>query len=140
MSHKNTEGYADPTAGIAMSRVMKDYRQRQKQRFSDRNRKKIYVASKFAGDTRANTKAAIRHCRSVIAAGHMPVASHILYAASGMLKDDDPSERELGLAFGLALLKGCDELWAFGDISPGMAKEIEEAKRLKMPVIYKEGS
>ncbi len=44
MSHKNTEGYADPTAGIAMSRMMRDYRQRQKQRFLDRNRKKIYVA------------------------------------------------------------------------------------------------
>ena len=140
MSHKNTEGYSDPTAGAAMSLVMKEYRQRQKQRFFDRHRKKVYVASKYAGDTRANTKAAIRYCRSVIEAGHMPVASHILYAASGMLKDDDPSERELGLAFGLALLKGCDELWAFGDISPGMAKEIEEAKRLKMPVIYKEGS
>ena len=67
MSHKNTEGYADPTAGIAMSRMMRDYRQKQKQWFSDRNRKKIYVASRFAGDSRvsvqANTKAAIRYCR-----------------------------------------------------------------------------
>ena len=142
MSHKNTEGYADPTAGIAMSRMMRDYRQKQKQRFSNRNRKKIYVASRFAGDTRAsvlaNTKAAIRYCRSVIEAGHMPVASHILYAASGMLKDNDPAERELGLLFGLALLGLCDEVWVFGDISPGMAKEIEEAKRLHKPVIYKE--
>ena len=68
----------------------------------------------------------------------LPVASHILYAASGMLKDDDPVERELGLMFGLALLKGCDEDWVFGDISPGMAAEIEEAKRLHKPVIYKE--
>ena len=40
MSHKNTEGYADPTAGIAMSRMMRDYRQKQKQRFSNRNRKR----------------------------------------------------------------------------------------------------
>ena len=97
MSHKNTEGYADPTAGIAMSRMMRDYRQKQKQRFSNRNRKKIYVASRFAGDSRvsvqANTKAAIRYCRYVIAEGCMPVASHILYAASGILKDDDPEER-----------------------------------------------
>ena len=142
MSHKNTEGYADPTAGIAMSRMMRDYRQRQKQRFLDRNRKKIYVASRFAGDSRvsvqANTKAAIRYCRYVIAEGCMPVASHILYAASGMLKDDDPEERELGLIFGLALLGLCDEIWVFGDISPGMAAEIEEAKRLHKPVIYKE--
>ena len=140
MSHKDTEGYADPTAGIAMSRMMRDYRQRQKQRFLDRHRKKVYVASKYAGDTRANTTEALKHCRYVIAEGCMPVASHILYAASGMLKDDDPQERELGLMFGLALLGLCDEIWVFGDISPGMAAEIEEAKRLHKPFIYKEVS
>jgi hypothetical protein len=70
----------------------------------------------------------------------MAVASHILYAASGTLKDDDPQERELGLMFGLALLGICDEIWVFGDVSPGMAAEIEEAKRLHKPVIYKEVS
>ena len=42
MSHKNTEGYADPTAGIAMSHMMKDYRQRQKQRFYKGNPKNLY--------------------------------------------------------------------------------------------------
>ena len=129
MSHKNTEGYADPTAGAAMSLVMKEYRQKQKQRFLDRHRKKVYVASKYAGDVSANTKEALKHCRYVIAEGCMPIASHILYAASGILKDDDPEERELGLMFGLALLGLCDEIWVFGDISPGMAAEIEEAKR-----------
>ena len=95
MGYRNGEGYADPTAGAAMSLVMKEYRQRQKQRFLDRHRKKVYVASKYAGDVSANTKEALKHCRYVIAEGCMPVASHILYAASGMLKDDDPQEREL---------------------------------------------
>ena len=47
MGHKNAEGYGDPTAGIAMSRMMKEYKQKQKQRFSDRNRKKIYVRSRL---------------------------------------------------------------------------------------------
>ena len=50
MGYRNGEGYADPTAGAAMSLVMKEYRQKQKQRFLDRHRKKIYVASKYAGD------------------------------------------------------------------------------------------
>ena len=31
--YKNNEGYADPTAGSAMSRIMKEYRQKQKKRY-----------------------------------------------------------------------------------------------------------
>ena len=27
MKYRNSEGYADPTAGLAMSRVMKEYKQ-----------------------------------------------------------------------------------------------------------------
>ena len=44
--YKNSEGYADPTAGSAMSQIMKEYRQKQKKRYADKNRRKIYVASK----------------------------------------------------------------------------------------------
>ena len=65
----------------------------------------------------------------------MPVASHLLYPQ--ILNDSNPRERELGLMFGLALLAICDEIWVFtegGEISSGMAKEIEEAKRLGIPV------
>ena len=43
MAYRNGEGYVDPTAGAAMSLVMKEYRQKQRQRFFDRHRKKIYV-------------------------------------------------------------------------------------------------
>lgn len=53
------------------------------------------------------------------------------------LNDKDPKERELGLLFGLALLKCCYEVWCFGtDISAGMKQEIEEAKRLNKPIRY----
>lgn len=132
--YRNSEGYSDPTAGMAMSRVMREYRQKQKRRFADRNRRKIYVASKYAGDTEKNTKAAIAYCRRVIDSGYMPVASHLLYPQ--MLDDNVPEERELGRLFGLALLAVCDEVWAFGEISSGMEREIEEAKRLRIPVRY----
>lgn len=37
--YKNSEGYADPTAGAAMSRIMKEYRQEQKKRYADKNRR-----------------------------------------------------------------------------------------------------
>ncbi len=71
--YKNSEGYADPTAGSAMSRIMKEYRQKQKKRYADKNRRKIYVASRYAGDVDANVAAAVTYCRHVIDEGYMPV-------------------------------------------------------------------
>lgn len=131
---KNSEGYADPTAGSAMSQIMKEYRQQQKKRYADKNRRKIYVASKYAGDVDANVAAAITYCRRVIDEGYMPIASHLLYPQ--ILNDNDPEERELGLMFGLALLRTCDEVWVFGEVSAGVAREIEEAKRLNKRLRY----
>ncbi|MBD5537794.1 MAG: hypothetical protein HDQ99_19520 [Lachnospiraceae bacterium] len=135
--YKNSEGYADPTAGLAMSQVMKEYRQWQKQRYADKNRRKVYVASKYAGDVDANVAAAIGYCRRVIDEGYMPVASHLLYPQ--ILNDSDPEKRELGLMFGLALLRMCDEVWVFGSVSSGVAQEIDEARRLKKQIRYFEG-
>lgn len=135
--YRNGEGYADPTAGAAISRLMKEFRQEQKRRYADKNRKKVYVASKYAGDVDANTAAAISYCRKVICDGYMPIASHLLYPQ--ILNDNIPIERELGLLFGLALLRICDEVWVFGEISAGVAAEIEEAKKLKKQIRYFEG-
>lgn len=134
--YRNSEGYADPTAGAAMSQIMKEYKQKQKKLYAEKNRRKVYVASPFSGDTEANTLKAVEYCRMVIDAGYMPLASHLLYPQ--MLNDKIPAERELGLMFGLALLRMCDEVWVFGPVSSGMAQEIEEARRLKKKLVYKE--
>ena len=134
--YRNSEGYADPTAGAAMRQMMKEYRQRQKQHYADKNRRKVYVASRYAGDVDTNVKNAIRYCRLVIDRGYMPIASHLLYPQ--ILRDDDPVERELGMLFGLALLRDCDEVWVFGEVSPGVAREIEEAKRLQKRIRFVE--
>lgn len=134
--YRNSEGYADPTAGAAMRQMMKEYRQQQKQHYADKNRRKVYVASRYAGNVEANVKAATRYCRLVIDRGYMPVASHLLYPQ--ILHDDDPAERELGMLFGLALLRDCDEVWVFGEVSPGVAREIEEAKQLHKRIRFME--
>ena len=132
MGYRNHEGYSDPTAGAAVAQAMKEYRQAQRRLFAARNRMKVYVASRYAGDVEANERAAVGYCRKVAREGHMPVAAHLLYPR--ILSDGDPAERELGLMFGLALLRDCDEVWAFGEVSPGMEREIEEARRLGKPV------
>ena len=96
--YKNKEGYADPTAGAAMSKVMKEYREKQKEaskRARDQERPKVYVVSKYAGDVKENARAAIRYCRFVISKKCIPIASHLLYPR--ILDDNDPKERELGL-------------------------------------------
>lgn len=135
--YRNSEGYADPTAGAALSRMMKEFRQEQNRRYADKNRKKVYVASKYAGNVDANVTAAIGYCRKVIYDGYMPIASHLLYPQ--ILNDNIPAERELGLLFGLALIRISDEVWVFGEITPGVTAEIEEAKKLKKQIRYLKG-
>ena len=141
MAYKNFEGYSDPTAGQAMSKVMREYRARQKEtwnrRYEIRNRPRVYVASRYAGDVERNVAAAVRCCQFAIRRGCMPIASHLLYPQ--ILQDNIPEERELGTVFGLALLALCDEVWFFTDgdgLSPGMAAEEREAKRLGKPIRY----
>lgn len=131
--YRNIEGYYDPTAGEALGRIMKE-----KHRKSDKHRRKVYVASKYKGDVDANVKATIGYSRDVIEKGYMPVVSHLMYPQ--ILDDNNPKERELGLLFGLALLRVCDEVWVFGEVSEGMALEIKEAKRLQKRIKFiKEG-
>ena len=113
---------------------MKEYRAEQKRKYADKNRRKVYVASKYAGDVDTNVKAAISYCRKVISEGYMPVASHLLYPQ--MLDDNVPYERELGMLFGLSLLQICDEVWVFGEVSVGVESEINEAKKFKKKIRY----
>lgn len=134
MGYKNAEGYPDPTASAAMSQIMREDRKRQ---WEIRRRLKIYVDSRYAGDIEANIAAAIRCCQYVIKNGGMPIASHLLYPQ--MLNDNDPRQREMGLAFGLELLVLCDEVWVFYDetgLSTGMRAEEAEAKRRGKPIRY----
>jgi hypothetical protein len=93
----------------------------------------VYIASPYAGDIERNTEAARQYCRWAAEQGVAPVASHLL--APQFLREDVPSEREMGCAIGLRILESCDELWWFGDIvTPGIAAEIAEAKRLAIPI------
>lgn len=137
--YRNSEGYADPTAGVALGQIMKEYRQECKKTWKRENelrsRSKVYVVSRYAGDIDKNVLAAIQYCRFVIDKGKMPIAAHLLYPQ--ILDDSIPSEREIGTMFGIALLEMCDEVWCFGkEISSGMDREIKEAKRLGKHIKY----
>ena len=135
MMYRNSEGYADPTAAAAFSNIGHEISKEKRRVRGIMRRRKVYVVSKFAGDIPNNVKLARRYCRFAASKKYIPIASHLMYPQ--FLNDKDPKERELGLLFGLALLKCCYEVWCFGtDISAGMKQEIEEAKRLNKPIRY----
>lgn len=95
--------------------------------------KVIYVASPYAGDIEQNTAFAKEACRHVMNEGHAFFAPHLLYPS--FLQEKNPEERQAGLDMGIAMLSHCDELWCYGDrISYGMHLEIEEARRIGLPV------
>ena len=137
--YRNSEGYADPTAGAAIGKVMKEYRLERREIWRRqtelKERPKVYIVSRYAGDVENNAKAAIRYCRFAIDKQKMPIAAHLLYPQ--IVDDNDPNEREIGTMYGLALLALCDEVWCFGKtLSAGMEQEIKEAKRLGKPIKY----
>lgn len=136
---KNDEGYKDPTAGMAMSNWMKEYKAKQRDRWrreeAIKSRPMVYVISPYAGDIEKNTKAAIRYCQYAIERNRIPLASHVYFHS--MLDDTIPDQRELGRMFGLSMLALCQEAWVFTKKrSSGMKDEIREASYLGIPIRY----
>ena len=120
--YRNSEGYPDPTAGEAICRIAANEKQ-----FLRAFRPIVYICSPYSGDVVGNVAAARRYCRFAVGKGFIPIAPHLLYPQ--FLNDDDPSERELGLFFGNALMSRCAEVWVFGSrISSGMEAEIKRAE------------
>ena len=144
--YRNHEGFSDPTAGAAISSVMREYRQQRKETWRRemeiKERRKVYIASRYAGDIDQNVSDAKQYCRAAVKAGFLPVASHLMYP--GILDDSDPRERELGLLFGKSLLAVCPEVWFIGpktadgkiEMSQGMRSEYREARRLKKTIRF----
>lgn len=135
--YKNSEGYADPTAGEALGNIAR--KERAKKRASMKQEKKylpkIYICSPFAGDTEGNIEKARRYCAFAVKQGYITYAAHLFFPQ--FMSDDDPAQRELGLFMGIVYLDGCRECWVFGDtVSSGMAAEIERAKKRGIVLRY----
>ena len=100
--------------------------------------KLIYVCSPYRGETRKaerkNIKRARSYCRLMYQQGGIPFAPHLLFTQ--FLKDANPRHRRLGMNMGIEMLKHCDELWAFGKPSAGMAAEISFAMDYGIPIFW----
>lgn len=96
--------------------------------------KKVYICSPLGGDVSANLKKAEEYAKYALCCGTAPVVPHF-YALC--LDDNNPKEREIGMAAGLNLLFFCDELWVFGDkITQGMQSEIDFCRNLNVRIRY----
>ncbi len=99
----------------------------------------VILESPFAGDVEANLDYARACLRDCISRGEAPFASHLLYTQPGVLNDDVPDERVMGIEAGMAVAARCDATVVYTDrgISRGMIYGIENAKRAGRHISYR---
>lgn len=99
----------------------------------------VILESPYAGDVEQNVEYARRCVRDALSRGEAPIASHLLYTQPGILDDDKPEERQLGIRAGLAWRYVAEASVVYTDrgISSGMKKGIARAKESGVPVEYR---
>lgn len=101
--------------------------------------RRIILESPFAGDVARNLRY-LRAClRDSLLRGEAPFASHAIYTQPGVLDDDKPDDRRLGMTAGWAWMKAAEAVAVYRDlgITPGMEKGIAMARELRLPVEHR---
>ncbi len=123
----NSEGYFDPTAYEALTKIEREAKQ------ARAFRPLVYICSPLSGNIAANQRSARRYCRFAVDSGCIPLAPHLYFPQ--FMDDGNRTERDLALFMDIVLLSKCSELWVFGErISKGMSMEIEKAKHKGQPI------
>jgi len=89
----------------------------------------VVLESPYAGDINANVTYARRAVADSLHRGESPIASHLLYTQPGILRDEDPAERALGVTAGLAWGRVADATVVYIDLglTSGMEQGIVRA-------------
>lgn len=92
--------------------------------------RRVILESPFAGDVDRNVKFARAAVRDCLMRGESPIASHLLYTQPGVLDDNHPEERQLGIEAGLAWGAEAEATVVYQNlgISRGMTKGIDRAR------------
>ena len=95
----------------------------------------VILESPFTGDIEKNLEYARKCMKDCFKRGEFPFASHLLYTQEGILDDDNPEERKLGIAAGLMWGSFASKTIVYVDlgISEGMKigmKNAKDAKRI----------
>lgn len=105
--------------------------------------RRVVVESPYAAETVAKQRRNATYVRRALADAlyrhEAPLASHVLYADSGVLDDQVPQERALGILAGLTWSAFAEAVVVYTDygISPGMAEAIREAGERGQVVEYR---
>ena len=100
----------------------------------------VLIESPFAGDVDKNIRYARACMRDALLRGEYPFVMHLLYTQDGILDDDIPSERNLGIESGLAWGKCASKTVVYTDlgITPGMELGIQRAKEEGREIEYRD--
>ena len=96
---------------------------------------RVFVCSPYSGNVLQNVENAKKFTRYVLNAGCAAYTPHLYLPL--VLDDENEAERTQGINCGLAFMECISQCWVFapeGDISPGMKKEIEYARRIGVTV------
>lgn len=101
--------------------------------------RRVVIESPFAGNTELNLRylrACMAHC---LTHDEAPYASHALYTQPGVLDDDIPVQRELGIVAGFCWRDVADLTVVYTDlgITKGMQYGIDDARRKGRPVEFR---
>lgn len=99
----------------------------------------VILESPYAGDVERNIAYARRCIRDALYRREAPIASHLLYTQPGVLDDDVPVERKLGIDAGLAWRAVAQASVVYTDlgISEGMKYGIAAAGSAGLPIEYR---
>jgi len=137
MNKYNSEGYYDPTAYEALTAVDRETVSRTPARRKI-YRPLVFICSPFAGDVEQNLENARRYSKYAAEQGAIPFAPHLIFPQ--FMDDNDKSQRDLGIFFGLVLLGKCDAMWVFGGtLSRGMKLEITKAQKRGLTIKFFNG-
>jgi len=92
------------------------------------NMLKVIIESPYAGKTEKNIRYARLCVKDSILRGEAPLASHLLYTQEGILNDESPTERAIGILLGLEWLSCADAQVFYVDY--GMSKGMKEAEAM----------
>lgn len=97
--------------------------------------KRVILESPYAGDVAKNIEYARRCVKDSLIRGEAPIASHLLYTQDGVLNDENPDERMVGINAGLAWKSVADLQVFYVDygISKGMQYGMDYAKENNIP-------
>ncbi len=100
----------------------------------------VIIESPFAGDVESNVEYARACVRDSLTRGEAPIASHLLYTQPGILRDDNPAERQWGIDAGLAWGRAAEATVVYIDrgLSNGMKYGIQRAEQDGRPIEYRQ--